>query len=55
MSGILAAIAAFIGRILREILPAWFDEQRRDRKIRVIGKKPINDVKDSIEKRLPKD
>lgn len=55
MTGILAAIASFIGRILREILPAWFDEQRRQRKTKVIGKKPINDVNESIKKRLPED
>lgn len=55
MSGILAAIAAFIGRILREILPAWFEERRRQRKTKVIGRKPTKDVNESIKKHLPKD
>lgn len=55
MSGLLAAIAAFIGRILREILPAIFDERRRQRKTKVIGKEPIDAVNADIKKHLPKD
>lgn len=51
----MSAIAAFLGRLLREILPAFFDEWRRRKSVKIIGKKPKDAVGKSIEDVLRKD